>query len=174
MVRIGRDDTASKHTVCSKTTTNRNSSSTTTTTKITIDLSPSPTNTKTRNDFSFNTSPLNGFKSTSLILNTIKSETENHKKKLDSIPKELEALRRLYDDAASDNEADREVQCLMSRFGDREFKEEVDETASVVSGSWSRVTAVKNVSSMANRVKRASYQGRNALSSSHAFVEKGI
>lgn len=171
-MRIGRDDTNSKHTVCSKTTTNRDSSSTTTTTKITIDLSPSPTRNVSRKEPPLSlTTPLHNFKSTSLILNTIKTENEAKlKQDLNSaIPQQLEALRKLYDDVASDNEADREVQCLLSKISEKNV-EDYDDGSSVVSGSWSRVTAFRNV----NRFSKFSKTQNGLVVKPYAQIEKGI
>lgn len=167
VVRVGRVDSSSKHTVCSKTTTNRNCS-TTTTTKITIDLSPSPNS--TRKEFGFTSNyPLHNFKSTSLILNTIKSENGQKLMNMhDSIPKELDALRKLYEDAMSDNEADKEVQSLMSTISDNELRDVDEECSSVVSGSWSKVSATRNV----GRFKRSGHQNGTVLNL-HAHVEKG-
>lgn len=173
-MRIGRDDTSSKHTVCSKTTTNRDSSSTTTTTKITIDLSPSPTNSAARKEPPLSlTTPSHNFKSTSLILNTINTENEAKLKQdlKSAVPQQLEALRKLYDDVASDNEADREVQSLLSRINERDV-EDYDDGSSVVSGSWSRVTAFRNVGRFSKFSKSS---GQNGLVvNPYAQIEKGI
>lgn len=91
VVRIGKQDSASKqHTVCSKMTTTRQHNNTTTTTKITIDLSPSPPTTDKRflytkyNKRSQN--PHHSFKSTPLVLNTIKDQKEA----VSRVPQQLE------------------------------------------------------------------------------------
>ena len=211
-MRIGRDDTSSKHTVCSKTTTNHDANGTTTTTKITIDLTPSPTADKKLPQFpsvvKFPRASLHNFKSTSLILNTIRAEAsngaqnggrvpsnderyvrngecffQNHKQSLNiengshanrngtqnitnalanhrgissersrairnekapKIPQQLEALRRLYDNACSDSETDKEVQSLTGVLDSCDKKIDED-CSSVVSGSWSKMRALKNL-----------------------------
>lgn len=181
-MRIGRDDSSTKHTVCSKTTTNNNPNGTTTTTKITIDLTPSPTTTNGKlskvdsQPFKLPiTTSLFNFKSTSLILNTIKAESSilnNEKGKTDSdvgpkIPDQLEALKRLYEEAHSDSETDREVQNFMSKSislnGDLD-----EECSSVVSGSWSKVSALKNISRYSKLVTKS-----GTRSDLHAQLEKG-
>lgn len=129
VVRIGRNDCSSKHTVCSKTTSK--DSNTTTTTKITIDLSPSPTNnsipTLVPQSNNNNHQRSHSFKSTSLVLDCLKANHIN-------IPQQLEALKKLYEDVQSDSDADKEVQVLMGRM-DRE------ESTSEISGSWSKMKA---------------------------------
>lgn len=150
VVRIGREDSALNHTVCSKMTTTQDTNNSTTTTKITIDLSPSPP-TKDENRFTYakyQRSQNHSFKSTSLILNTIKDRSKSDDKtaSLDNkneIPKQLEALKKLYDDI-SDSDADKEVQLLMSKILPDSSAE--DETASVLSGSWSKMRAHRNIS----------------------------
>lgn len=147
MVRIGREDCASNHTVCSKTTTL--DSNTTTTTKITIDLSPSPTNTKIQN------SPIvpqntrsHCFKSTSLVLDTIKNDctiTTNHS----NIPQQLEALKKLYEDVQSDSDADKEVQVLMGKM-EKDFEYDKDDITSEISGSWSKMRAYRIINEQTN------------------------
>lgn len=89
VVRIGRQDSASKHTVCSKMTTTRQNNNTTTTTKITIDLSPSPPTTDkafTYTKFKRSQNLHHSFKSTPLVLNTLKDQKEAVSK----IPQQLE------------------------------------------------------------------------------------
>lgn len=176
VVRIGRNDTTSQHTVCSKTTTSRDASSTTTTTKITIDLSPSPTNARSRKEFGFPSysNASHSFKSTSLILNTIKAENERSKPTKCAIPQELEALRRLYDDVMSDNEADMEVQSLMSKITDKEYDRLDEDCASVVSGSWSKMTAYKTVDRFLRKSDRSIGYQNGVVQKTHAHVEKGI
>ncbi|KAH1009936.1 hypothetical protein HUJ04_002226 [Dendroctonus ponderosae] len=92
VVRIGREDSISKHTVCSKMTTTRQlNNNTTTTTKITIDLSPSPpTSDKTFTFTKFKRSHhlQHSFKSTPLVLNTLK----DRKAEPNKIPQQLEVL----------------------------------------------------------------------------------
>ncbi|XP_044753638.1 uncharacterized protein LOC123313034 isoform X2 [Coccinella septempunctata] len=154
-VRIGRENSTSKHMVCSKTTTDEKSSNTTTTTKITIDLSP--TEDEDHHPAAYHNAKQNGshsFKSTSLILNTIKSQNEPEKleKVPYRIPQQLEALKRLYEDENSDSDADKEVQLLTSRIAERQKLEE-DAHSSVVSGSWSRMRAYKNVLEKTNQKK---------------------
>ncbi|XP_018561019.1 uncharacterized protein LOC108903338 isoform X3 [Anoplophora glabripennis] len=159
VVRIGREDSASNHTVCSKMTTTQDTNNTMTTTKITIDLSPSPP-TKTDNCFTYakyKRSQNHSFKSTSLILNTIKDKNQTKyfadKTGLDSsykkdggIPQQLEALKKLYEDVQSDSDADKEVQLLMSTIAERDLNSFEDDNSSVVSGSWSKMRAFKNIS----------------------------
>ncbi|KAH1017916.1 hypothetical protein HUJ05_008504 [Dendroctonus ponderosae] len=148
VVRIGREDSISKHTVCSKMTTTRQlNNNTTTTTKITIDLSPSPpTSDKTFTFTKFKRSHhlQHSFKSTPLVLNTLK----DRKAEPNKIPQQLEALRKLYEDVASDDgdsDADKEVQRLLSRVSDKELTSLESDASSVVSGSWSRMRAFKNL-----------------------------
>lgn len=132
VVRIGRNDCSSKHTVCSKTTSK--DSNTTTTTKITIDLSPSPTNNSIPPILvpqPNNNQRSHSFKSTSLVLDCLKANHIN-------IPQQLEALKKLYEDVQSDSDADKEVQVLMGRM-DRE--ESRDDNTSEISGSWSKMKA---------------------------------
>lgn len=114
---------------------------------------------------------MHNFKSTSLILNTIKTENEaKTKQDLKSvIPQQLEALRKLYDDVVSDNEADREVQCLLSRINEKNI-EDYDDGSSVVSGSWSKVTAFRNVS----RFSKFSKTQNGLVVNPYAQIEKGI
>ncbi|KAJ8910856.1 hypothetical protein NQ315_010802 [Exocentrus adspersus] len=159
VVRIGREDSASNHTVCSKMTTTQDTNNTTTTTKITIDLSPSPP-TKTDDCFTYakyKRSHDHTFKSTSLILNTIKDKNQtkyfpdktgpdSNDKKENGIPQQLEALKKLYEDVHSDSDADKEVQLLMSSIAERDLNTCEDDNNSVVSGSWSRMKAFKNIS----------------------------
>ncbi|KAG5891382.1 hypothetical protein JTB14_020111 [Gonioctena quinquepunctata] len=150
VVRIGREDSAMNHTVCSKMTTTQDTNNTTTTTKITIDLSPSP---PTKNDNRFTYAKYQGshshsFKSTSLILNTIKDKSDKTaEKKKDEIPQQLEALKKLYEDIQSDSDADKEVQQLMSKVIPEINDAEPDnDNSSEVSGSWSKMKAYKNMS----------------------------
>ncbi|XP_076265570.1 uncharacterized protein LOC143199566 isoform X2 [Rhynchophorus ferrugineus] len=147
VVRIGRQD--SKHTLCSKTTTSRESNNSTTTTKITIDLSPSPpTNEKPQEEPSFTytrfkrSDTLHSFKSTPLVLNTLKDQ-----RPISKIPEQLEALKKLYEDVPSDtdSDADKEVQQLMSRITEREVDMMESDTSSIVSGSWSKMRAFRNL-----------------------------
>nr|XP_008192878.1 PREDICTED: uncharacterized protein LOC656219 isoform X1 [Tribolium castaneum]XP_015840211.1 PREDICTED: uncharacterized protein LOC656219 isoform X1 [Tribolium castaneum]XP_015840212.1 PREDICTED: uncharacterized protein LOC656219 isoform X1 [Tribolium castaneum] len=134
VVRIGRDDT-SKHTVCSKTTSQ--DSSTTTTTKITIDLSPSPTNIK-KSPVLSQTKRSHCFKSTSLVLDTIKNDCNKI-----NIPQQLEALKKLYEDVQSDSDADKEVQVLMGKMNERDLENDKDDNTSEISGSWSKMRACR-------------------------------
>ncbi|XP_074031802.1 uncharacterized protein isoform X2 [Leptinotarsa decemlineata] len=149
VVRIGREDSALNHTVCSKMTTTQDINNTTTTTKITIDLSPSP---PIKNDSCFTYAKYQGshshsFKSTSLILNTIKDKSEKTaEKKKNEIPHQLEALKKLYEDIQSDSDADKEVQQLMSKVSQNEGNRIETDTSSEVSGSWSKMRAYKNMS----------------------------
>ncbi|XP_044264575.1 uncharacterized protein LOC123011255 isoform X2 [Tribolium madens] len=145
VVRIGRDDT-SKHTVCSKTTSQ--DSSTTTTTKITIDLSPSPTNIK-KSPLLSQTKRSHCFKSTSLVLDTIKNDCNkvNHI----NIPQQLEALKKLYEDVQSDSDADKEVQVLMGRMNERDLEHDKDENTSEISGSWSKMRACRMLNEHINK-----------------------
>ncbi|KAJ3643302.1 hypothetical protein Zmor_026024 [Zophobas morio] len=147
VVRIGRDDCTSKHTVCSKTTSL--DSNTTTTTKITIDLSPSPTNTKIQNSpIVPQTKRSHCFKSTSLVLDTIKNDClkTNHV----NIPQQLEALKKLYEDVQSDSDADKEVQVLMGRM-ERDFEYDKDDNTSEISGSWSKMRACRILNDHVNK-----------------------
>lgn len=129
MVRIGRNDCSSKHTVCSKTTSK--DSNTTTTTKITIDLSPSPTNNSIPTLVPQPKLRSHSFKSTSLVLDCLKANHIN-------IPQQLEALKKLYEDVQSDSDADKEVQVLMGQMDREESK---DDNTSEISGSWSKMKA---------------------------------
>lgn len=137
-------------------TTTQDTNNSTTTTKITIDLSPSPP-TKDENRFTYakyQRSQNHSFKSTSLILNTIKdrSKTDDKTASIDNkneIPKQLEALKKLYDDI-SDSDADKEVQLLMSKILPDSSAE--DEAASVLSGSWSKMRAHRNISEHFSRI----------------------
>lgn len=171
VVRIGKDDSASNHMVCSKMTTTQDHNNTTTTTKITIDLSPSPPVTKQEKPvFSYtkyDRSQNHSFKSTSLILNTIKdNETES------KIPQQLEALRKLYDDVHSDSDADKEVQQLMSRITERELSRLENDNSSVVSGSWSKMSARKNLGNFVTRANIKENQSRYDLKA-NTKIEKG-
>uniref|UniRef100_A0AAR5Q594 Uncharacterized protein n=1 Tax=Dendroctonus ponderosae TaxID=77166 RepID=A0AAR5Q594_DENPD len=129
------------------TTTRQLNNNTTTTTKITIDLSPSPpTSDKTFTFTKFKRSHhlQHSFKSTPLVLNTLK----DRKAEPNKIPQQLEALRKLYEDVASDDgdsDADKEVQRLLSRVSDKELTSLESDASSVVSGSWSRMRAFKNL-----------------------------
>ncbi|KAF5306192.1 hypothetical protein FQR65_LT07469 [Abscondita terminalis] len=171
VVRIGRNDNNS-HTIRSKTT--MENDNTTTTTKITIDLSPSPTDNNEEPSFQPVRLPrasLSNFKSTSLVLNTFKKEMNvsdfqgNVKKS--SIPQQLEALKRLYEDWHSDNEADKEVQLLMNKPG-QELSKECDANSSVISGSWSKMKAFRNM-----QQQRAKNNVESCFNS-HARLEKGL
>lgn len=185
MVRIGRDETKS-HMVCSKTTTDNNSASTTTTTKITIDLSPSPTNNKSHKEPTFQSvrlprASLHNFKSTSLIMNTFKCESqtvnsnsETNKFVKSNIPQQLEALRKLYEDWQSDSEADKEVQSLMNKTDEESAKEFDDDNSSVVSGSWSKMRAFRNMQQQRNKIIRETLHESEINLQSRARVEKGI
>ncbi|XP_066155749.1 uncharacterized protein [Euwallacea fornicatus] len=150
VVRIGRQDSASKHTVCSKMTTTREQNNTTTTTKITIDLSPSPPTTDKRfiyTKYKRSQNSLHSFKSTPLVLNTLKGQKEA----VGKIPQQLEALRKLYEDVRSDegdSDADKEVQQLLSRVSEKDLSSIDSDASTVVSGSWSRMRAFKNISEM--------------------------
>lgn len=156
-MRIGKEDSASNHTVCSKMTTTQDTNNAMTTTKITIDLSPSPP-AKTDNCFTYakyKRSQNHSFKSTSLILNTIKDRNQTKYfadktgpdyKKDSGIPQQLEALKKLYEDVQSDSDADKEVQLLMSTIAERDLNSFEDDNSSVVSGSWSKMRAFKNIS----------------------------
>ncbi|CAG9760826.1 unnamed protein product [Ceutorhynchus assimilis] len=152
VVRIGRQDSASKHTVCSKTT-RQNNSTTTTTTKITIDLAPSPpTKDKplTYTKFKRSQNLQHSFKSTPLVLNMLKDQKEA----VNKVPQQLEALRKLYNDVPSDEaecDADREVQQLLSRVTEKELTSLESDASSVVSGSWSKMKAFKNFAEASNR-----------------------
>ncbi|KAL3268797.1 hypothetical protein HHI36_007893 [Cryptolaemus montrouzieri] len=181
VVRIGRDNSSAKHMVCSRTTTNQNSSNTTTTTKITIDLSPTEDQENQRPLQNAKQNGSHSFKSTSLILNTIKSKNEPEKleeprygnaqllgKPRCEIPQQLEALKRLYEDN-SDSDADKEVQLLTSGIVERDLEKMEDDNSSVVSGSWSRMRAYKNVFDQNNH-KRTS----DVASSRHAQIEKDM
>ncbi|XP_030766608.1 uncharacterized protein LOC115890501 isoform X1 [Sitophilus oryzae] len=156
VVRIGRQDSASKHTLRSKTTTTRENNNTTTTTKITIDLSPSPPTSDGKTGeaqpppaFAYTkfkrSDRLHSFKSTPLVLNTIKDQKEVGDNK---IPEQLEALKKLYEDVPSDadSDADKEVQRLMSRITEDEVNMMESDTSSVISGSWSKMKAFRNFS----------------------------
>lgn len=166
MVRIGRDDCTSKHTVCSKTTSL--DSNTTTTTKITIDLSPSPTNTKIQNSpIVPQTKRSHCFKSTSLVLDTIKNDClkTNHV----NIPQQLEALKKLYEDVQSDSDADKEVQVLMGRM-ERDFEYDKDDNTSEISGSWSKMRACRILNDHVNKTNVTRDIPSSRIS---AKVEKG-
>ncbi|KAK9889525.1 hypothetical protein WA026_006879 [Henosepilachna vigintioctopunctata] len=171
VVRIGRDDSSTQHMVCSKTTTNQNSSNTTTTTKITIDLSPTEDADQQPTLINAKCNGSHSFKSTSLILNTIKCQNEPEKleKVPCQIPQQLEALKRLYDEENSDSDADKEVQLLTSRIAERELERLEDDNNSVVSGSWSRMRAYKNVYERANHKRTRDV---SSVKSTLAQIEK--
>lgn len=196
MVRIGRENSTSKHMLCSKTTTtNENSSNTTTTTKITIDLSPTEEEERHPAFYEAKTNGSHSFKSTSLILNTIKCQNEperlenptkcqNGPERLENtiksqnclekvpnrMPQQLEALKRLYEEEEnSDSDADKEVQLLTSRITERRRLEE-DAGSSVVSGSWGRMRAYRNVLDKSNHKKARDV---SSSKSSLAQIEKG-
>ncbi|XP_060527621.1 uncharacterized protein LOC132702829 isoform X2 [Cylas formicarius] len=165
IVRVGRENSVSKHTVRTKTTTEDNDDKTTTT-KITIDLTPSPQN-QVPAAFTYakyRRSQNDSFKSTPLVLSTLKYQKEVNDEiaqqfksnvikvngrsdevpfRLNSsnrVPEQLEALKKLYEDIPSDSDADKEVQRLMSRIEEREVsKMEENGCKSVVSGSWSKM-----------------------------------
>ncbi|KAF5278466.1 hypothetical protein FQA39_LY05955 [Lamprigera yunnana] len=171
VVRIGRNDDNS-HTICSKVTTDKDSK--TTTTKITIDLSPSPTNVSNEKPsleyVRLPRASLSNFKSTSLVLNTFKTDHSGLQKAngtKSNIPQQLEALKKLYEDWQSDSEADKEVQLLMNKTDQEPLKEFDDANSSVVSGSWSKMKAFRNMQQQ--RVKNVSESCFN----SHARLEKG-
>lgn len=60
------------------------------------------------------------------------------------------ALRKLYEDIPSDegdSDADKEVQRLLSGVADKhQLNADSDDGSSVISGSWSRMRAFKNIS----------------------------
>ncbi|XP_045474191.1 uncharacterized protein LOC123680368 isoform X2 [Harmonia axyridis] len=195
VVRIGRENSTSKHMLCSKTTTtNENSSNTTTTTKITIDLSPTEEEERHPAFYEAKTNGSHSFKSTSLILNTIKCQNEperlenptkcqNVPERLENtiksqnclekipnrMPQQLEALKRLYEEEEnSDSDADKEVQLLTSRITERRRLEE-DAGSSVVSGSWGRMRAYRNVLDKSNHKKARDV---SSSKSSLAQIEK--
>ncbi|XP_017775316.1 PREDICTED: uncharacterized protein LOC108561772 isoform X2 [Nicrophorus vespilloides] len=176
VVRIGRNDTNSKHTVCSKTTTNSDTNGTTTTTKITIDLTPSPTNDNDRvsgrESFRFPRASLQSFKSPALVRSAL-GETLDLVQKRVKVAPQLDALRKLYDDdddeVHSDSEADEEVhRILMNGSSERRLKDDLlhhnhdDDGSSVVSGSWSKMRAFKHINH---------YQ-KSITNGSHALLEK--
>lgn len=133
-------------------TTTQDMKNATTTTKITIDLTPSPPVKPNDNHFIFakyQRSQEHSFKSTSLILNTINQNNLKSAEKQDQNP--LEALKKLYEDVNSDSDADKEVQLLMSKITTADKTE--DDASSVVSGSWSKMRAFKNLNGI--KVKEA-------------------
>ncbi|KAL1495046.1 hypothetical protein ABEB36_010529 [Hypothenemus hampei] len=171
VVRIGRRDSVSKHTVCSKlTTTNEENNTTTTTTKITIDLSrSSPTDKRfTYTKFKRSQNP-HSFKSTPLVLNTIKDQRHHWQQQqqqqqltVNQIPQQIEALRKLYEDTCNDDadsDADKEVQLLLSKASNNEINFESDHSDSILSGSWSRMKAFKNL----NETGRNSFKSKRDL-----------
>lgn len=177
MVRIGRDESNSKKNHASRT-------SATTTTKITIDLAPSPTNVESNGELNSRSvklpkTALPSFKSTSLILNTIKAEysrnnIENNSTDLDiessKVHDQLEALKKLYEEMHSDSETDTEVENLMSKSVIMDGGDLDEECSSVVSGSWSKVSAFKNIS----HYNTVAMKSRNrATDNLHAQLEKG-
>ncbi|CAH0554958.1 unnamed protein product [Brassicogethes aeneus] len=169
VVRIGKSDSATNHMVCSKMTTTQDRHNTTTTTKITIDLSPSPPTTQQDKQpifayAKYDRSQNHNFKSTSLILNTIKDNNEAETK----IPQQLEALKRLYEDEQSDSDADKEVQQLMSKVNDMGKLE--DDHSSIVSGSWSKLSAQKRLHSYKNGANEP--YSRYDLNTTNAKIEK--
>ncbi|KAB0795406.1 hypothetical protein PPYR_12245 [Photinus pyralis] len=173
VVRIGHG-TENAHTICSKTTSN-DSTNTTTTTKITIDLAPSPIERSVTLEPTVRLprASISNFKSTSLVLNTFKNEIQeaNIKAKGKSnIPQQLEALRKLYEDWPSDSEADKEVQQLMNASESVPVKELDDATSSVVSGSWSKMRAFRNMQQQ--RAKIIS-DASEVKFNSNARLEKG-
>ncbi|KAJ8928046.1 hypothetical protein NQ314_019459 [Rhamnusium bicolor] len=62
------------------------------------------------------------------------------------IPQQLEALKKLYEDVQSDSDADKEVQLLMSKITEKDINKIEDDNSSIVSGSWSKMRAYKNIS----------------------------
>ncbi|KAJ8982115.1 hypothetical protein NQ317_002841 [Molorchus minor] len=118
------------------------------------------------------------FKSTSLILNTIKDKTQakqfNDKTGYseNKIPHQLEALKKLYEDVHSDSDADKEVQQLMSKIAEDEISKIEDDNSSVVSGSWSKMRAYKNVENFSRMKIKQEITGRRDLKTS-AKLEKG-
>ncbi|XP_022918492.2 interaptin isoform X1 [Onthophagus taurus] len=139
----------------------------TTTTKITIDLN---------NRTAAASQPL---KSTSLILNTLKTETthnlhnhhhphRNHNNENESklAVQQLEELKKLYEDVYSDDsETDKEVQSFMTKNLDNG----IEDAGSVISGSWTRATAYKNISQYAQTCNVD--DGKKRL---HAQLEKDV
>lgn len=116
-----------------------------------------------------NDSPIH-FRSTSLILNTFKSESQFNRYNLErfvKIPQQLEVLRKLYEDVHSDSEADKEVQNFMCRL-EPYGKEAEEDNNSVISGSWSKMRAFKNFNQQFNG------NPRPLDSNIHALAEKGI
>jgi len=68
-----------------------------------------------------------------------------------SVFNQIKALRKLYEDIPSDegdSDADKEVQRLLSGVADRHqlIAADSDDGSSVISGSWSRMRAFKNIS----------------------------
>lgn len=197
VVRIGCEDSASNHTLCSKMTTTQDTNNTTTTTKITIDLSPSSqeqveTNTYVPAAFAsytkYERSQNHSFKSTSLILNTIKNNTHTnsdgalikrrhphnpHISEPNKVPQQLEALKKLYEDVHSDSDADKEVQLLMSKITETDLNRIDNDNSSIVSGSWSKMRSYKSINETANRNNTNELQSGLDLRAKRK-VEKGI
>ncbi|XP_025832498.1 probable serine/threonine-protein kinase DDB_G0282963 [Agrilus planipennis] len=167
VVRIGQNDKTTSQQLFDKDCDNSNNK---TTTKITIDLTPSPTTEKSYDSLKkLPTTSIQEFKSTSLILNTFKTEICNRNDTVQrisdvksSIPQQLEALKKLYEEALSDSEADKEVQLLMDQNGYESNKETDGECNSIVSGSWSKLRAYKLMNQEKNRSHLA-IKSENAL-----------
>lgn len=90
-----------------------------------------------------------------------------------AIPQELEALRKLYEDVMSDNEADLEVQSLMSRITETDSDRLDEDCASVVSGSWSKMTAYKNVNRYLRKADKSLGYQNGLVQKAYTHIEKG-
>lgn len=161
----------------------------------------SPTNTDNVNNYPmFNAiklprASLHSLKSTSLIMNTFsKPETiitpketkpvlkDSVRNIATGVPDQLEALKRLYEEAAENSDdshrADEEVRSYMSANGDDSdiFSTE-DEVSSVVSGSWSKMRAFKNMKHHLNVIESSRKNEkeifRNVVNR-NTYTKKGI
>lgn len=133
-------------------------------------MSPSPTNLEKFNSIRLPRASLHSLKSTSLVMNmnsfhkfengvvpNLNTKTSpllngvTSKKSMPSaVPDQLAALKQLYEEAAEHSDdsqrADEEVRSYMSAAGEEsDVRSTEDEVSSVVSGSWSKMRAFKNV-----------------------------
>ncbi|PSN36251.1 hypothetical protein C0J52_21118 [Blattella germanica] len=84
------------------------------------------------------------------------------------VPNQLAALKELYYNAelSDDSErADEEVRSYMSGGGDEDDRERDEDVSSVVSGSWSRMRAFRNIQQHFNKIAAQSQKGKTEVSS---------
>lgn len=102
-----------------------------------------------------------------------------------AIPDQLAALRKLYDEAAEHSDdsekADEEVRSYMSAGGDDSdvVRDTEDDVSSVVSGSWSKMRAFRNIKQHLHNIhtdtsrQKESEMFRNIINR-HTYTKKGI